>query len=309
MKRNFPLVLLFHSSLTHSLLIHSLLILSCWLGLWSVSIQAEEPWRRVTPDVVYGHKDGLALTYDVITPAKNKNGAAVLFMMSGGWVSRWVPPETVVRPTVPKNPNLFEKIVRAGYTLIIVRHGSSPKYKVPEAVKDVRLALKHVHFTSKKLGIDSQRIGVCGGSAGGHLSLMLGTTGKDGLPTPSIVNSASSRVKAVVAYFPPTFLKGYVTDPKFVKRFPALSFAEKDADKFSPLSQVTPDDAPTLLIHGDKDELVPLTHSERITKEFERQKISHKLIVMKGAGHGFPGKQGQEAEAALIGWFNQYLAK
>ncbi len=279
------------------------------LCLFSSTLSADEPWRKIQPDVVYGHKDGMALTYDVIAPIKKKNGAAVVFMVSGGWVSRWVPPQALVRNTEPENKNLFEKIVGSGYTLILVRHGSSPRYKVPEAVNDVRLALKHVHFTSKKLGIDPKRIGVCGGSAGGHLSLMLGTTGKDGIQDASIVNSASSRVKAVVAYFPPTFLKGYVNDPKFVRQFPALDFDEKDVERVSPLSHVTKDNAPTLLIHGDKDELVPLIHSERITKEFENKKVRHRLIVIKDAGHGFRGEKGHRAEKALVDWFDQHLAK
>lgn len=284
----------------------SITFLLCSLVICS-SCFAGEPWRKITPDVVYGHKDGLALTYDVIEPTKNKNGAAVLFMMSGGWVSRWVPPEGMIRPLKSNKPNLWEKIVEAGYTLIIVRHGSSPRYKVPEAVKDVRLAIQHVHFTSKKLGIDPQRIGVCGGSAGGHLSLMLGTTGKDGIKNASIVNSASSRVKAVVAYFPPTYLKGYVSDPQFVKQFPALDFDEEKVDKVSPLSQVSSDDAPTLLIHGDQDKLVPLDHSQKIVKEFQAKNVPHELIVIKGAAHGFNGKDGQRAEKALLDWFNKHL--
>ena len=58
-----------------------------------VSIGAQE----ITPDVVYGHKDGLALTYDVIHPTGTSNGAAVAFMVSGGWVSRWRPPEQMAR--------------------------------------------------------------------------------------------------------------------------------------------------------------------------------------------------------------------
>ena len=284
-----------------------LLVFICSLYLCSKEALCEDAWRKITPDVVYGHKDGMALTYDVIEPTRNKNKAAVLFMMSGGWVSRWIPPETVVRPEKKKIQNLWEKIVGSGYTLIIVRHGSSPKYKVPDAVKDVRLAIKHVHFTANKLGIDSDRIGVCGGSAGGHLSLMLGTTGKDGKPEPTRVDSASSRVKAVVAYFPPTYLNGYVSDPGYRKQFPALKFEEDQVEKVSPIYHVTADDAPTLLIHGDQDKLVPLNHSKKIVKEFDEKKVQHNLIVIEGAAHGFSGPDGSRAEKALIDWFDKHL--
>ena len=96
-----------------------------------------EEWRTITPDVIYGHKAGMALTYDVIQPAKDANGAAIPFMMSGGWVSTWAPPEQFVR-IEKKSLNLFEKIVDRGYTLILVRHGSSPYFKVPDADCDQR---------------------------------------------------------------------------------------------------------------------------------------------------------------------------
>ncbi|MFM7057081.1 MAG: alpha/beta hydrolase, partial [Planctomycetota bacterium] len=132
-----------------------------------------QEWRTITPDVIYGHKAGMALTYDVVRPTEKTNGAVVLFMVSGGWVSIWAPPETVVRPE-KKGLNLFEKIVDRGYTLVLVRHGSSPYFKVPDAVADVKLAVRHVRKQAATYGVDPQRIGVCGGSAGGHLSLVLG---------------------------------------------------------------------------------------------------------------------------------------
>lgn len=255
-------------------------------------------WRTLNPDVVYGHKSGMALTYDVIRPTKNANGAAVVFMVSGGWVSRWFPPEAVVKevPTDPKN--LWEKLVDGGYTLFMVRHGSSPKFKVPEAVDDVRNAIKHIRKNAKEFGVDKNRIGVCGGSAGGHLSLMLGTTGK-----------RTTKVKAVAAYFPPTDLRDIVNDENIKESFPALVFDKELADDVSPLLHVTSDDAPTLLIHGDKDQLVPLYHSEKIVKKFEEAKVQHKLIVLKGAAHGFAGEQAQQAETAVLKWFDEKLKK
>lgn len=247
------------------------------------------------------------MTYDVIAPRENRNRAAILFMVSGGWVSRWFPPATVVRDPQPKNLNLFEKIVANGFTLILVRHGSSPKYKVPDAVSDVRQAIKHVHFHAKDYGIDTNRIGVCGGSAGGHLSLMLGTTGKDGVEDPSLAAAASSRVRAVVAWFPPTYLNGYVEDPKYRQQFPALTFEKKKVKSVSPLYHVTQDDAPTLLVHGDQDQLVPLVHSQKIVEEFKKAGVQHRLIVVKGAAHGFSGKDQQQAEEELVSWFRKYL--
>src|SRR5688572_11142203 len=95
---------------------------------------------QIVPDVVYGHKDGMALTYDVIKPAK-PSGAAILWIQSGGWYSTYADPKLFV------GPNKF--FLDKGYTVIIVRHGSAPKYTVPEAVADVRRAVRVIRLNAK----------------------------------------------------------------------------------------------------------------------------------------------------------------
>ena len=260
---------------------------------------------KITPDVVYGHKAGMALTFDVIHP-KEPNGAAVLFMMSGAWVSAWVPPQGFVDPNAPEGFKHFRELVDHGYTLFIVRHGSSPQFKVPEAVADVRRAVRYIRLHAADFKIDPERIGVCGGSAGGHLSLMLGTASDEGnKDSKDDVDRASDRVEAVVAYFPPVDLREWVGD----KRFPALDFDPKLAESISPIVHVSKDDPPTLLIHGDKDDLVKLDNSERILDAFKKDGVACELIVINGAGHGFAGDQGKRASEALIKWFDKYLAK
>jgi acetyl esterase/lipase len=259
----------------------------------------------ITPDVVYGHKAGMALTFDVIRPEK-QNGAAVLFMVSGGWVSFWVPPEIFMNPDAPIGQTHFRQLVDKGYTLFIVRHGSAPQFKVPEAVDDVRRAVRFIRTSAEKLGIDADRIGVCGGSAGGHLSLMLGTASDDGTKdSQDEIERASDRVAAVVAYFPPVKVSEFLA---MKDRFPALDFAPKLADSVSPLLFVTSDDSPTLLVHGDKDDLVKLDQSQRILAAFEKEKVPSELIVIQGAGHGFTGKEAERAATALVEWFDKYLA-
>lgn len=268
---------------------------------------AESDKYKITPDVVYGHKAGMALTFDVIRP-KQPNGAAVLVMMSGGWFSFWVPPETFTDPKVPGYEFLkhISDPVAHGYTVFIVRHGSAPQFKVPEAVSDVRRAVRYIRLNAADFGIDPNRIGVCGGSAGGHLSLMLGTTGDDGdKNAKEEIDRTSDKVEAVVAYFPPVDLREWVGTK--IDKFPALDFDKKLAESVSPLLHVSPSDPPTLLIHGDADGLVKLDNSERILAAFKKDKVPCDLIVMKGAGHGFPGEQGDQASAALVAWFDKYL--
>jgi acetyl esterase/lipase len=265
-----------------------------------------EDTYKITPDVVYGHKAGMALTFDVIQP-KKPNGAGVLFMVSGGWVSFWVPPETVVGPKAPAFFRLFNDLVEHGFTLFIVRHGSSPQFKVPDAVADVRRAVRFVRLNAAKYDVDPSRLGVCGMSAGGHLSLMLGTASDKGnKKAKDEVDRTSDRVAAVVAYFAPVDIREWVGTK--IDKFPALDFDKKLADSVSPILNVSADDPPTLLIHGDADTLVKLDNSERILAAFKKEKVPCDLIVVKGAGHGFAGAQSEHAGKALVAWFDKYLA-
>jgi len=168
--------------------------------------------------------------------------------------------------------------------------------------------VRFIRLNANDYGIDPDRIGVCGGSAGGHLSLMLGTASDEGdRNSKDPVERASDRVAAVVAYFPPVDLREWVGI--WTDRLPALDFDERLARSVSPVLYVTSDDPPTLLIHGDKDGLVTLDNSERIRSAFKAKKVSCDLIVMKGAGHGFAGEQAREASQALVKWFDKYLSK
>jgi acetyl esterase/lipase len=259
---------------------------------------------KIEPDVVYGHKLGLAMTMDVYHPEKEANGAGVLFMVSGGWYSKWAPPEQAL----PR----FQPLLDRGFTVFAVRHGSSPKFSIPEAVSDVRRSVRFIRTNASKFKIDPKRLGVFGMSAGGHLSLTLGTASDEGdAQAADEVDRASDRVAAVVAYVAPTDLRIMVWEapdhlPAY-DRFPALNLPIKEATEYSPIVKVTDDDPPTLLIAGDKDELVPISHSQKIQKVFEEKKVPSEVMVIEGAGHGFGPEDQKRATKAMIDWFEKYL--
>ncbi|HUG89520.1 MAG TPA: alpha/beta hydrolase [Planctomycetaceae bacterium] len=257
----------------------------------------------ITPDVVYGHKHGLAMTFDVFQPKENANGAGVLFMVSGGWYSVWAPPETALP--------MFRPLLAKGFTVFSVRHGSSPKFTVPEAVDDVRRAVRFIRLNAERYAVDPERLGVFGGSAGGHLSLILGTTADDGdAQAADPVLRTSNRVAAVAAYFPPTDLREFVKpESPYYQRFPALRFDQQQAPDMSPLLHVSAGDAPTLLVHGDQDELVPIDHSTKIIAALEEHNVPCELVTIEGAAHGFRGDDNRRAVEALIAWFEKHLGE
>jgi acetyl esterase/lipase len=259
----------------------------------------------ITPDIVYGHKDGMALTFDLLVP-EHTNGATILFLRSGAWYSVWSDPQVAQAD--------WKLFLDHGFQFCIVRHGSAPKYTVPEAAADVRLCVRFLHQRGAELGIDPQRLGVCGESAGGHLTLLLATTGDDGDPAATNeVLRHSSRISTGVAIAPPTDLRGWTTNPpeeiaKIDGLGPPLDFDSNLESAMSPLLHVTPDDASVLLIHGDKDLVVPIEHSQNILKQLQAAHVESRLFVAAGAGHGFsPGRTQQTIRPEMLRWFQERL--
>lgn len=289
-----------HRNPTRLLSIALSIVVTAWSSSSIPAAAAESP--AIVADVVYGHKDGLALTFDVFKPKEKANGAGLLFMVSGGWFSTWIPPEAAVP--------LFRPLTDKGFTVFAVRHGSAPRYNVPEAVEDVRRAVRYIRMKAPDWEVDAERLGVYGGSAGGHLSLMLGLASDGGdANSPDVVLRQSSRVACVVSIFPPTDLREMVPPPEKYKSIPALNFDPKKSPDVSPILHVSKDDPPTLLIHGDKDELVPIAHSENLQAVLKEQEVTHELMVVPGAGHGFAGADQVKVVDALIGWFEKHLAE
>jgi len=262
----------------------------------------------VIPDVVYGHKDGMALTFDVFKTKIHPNGAAVIFIVSGGWISPYIPTDLAL----PR----YQELLNAGFTVITLRHGGSPKYLIPEIVADVRRGVRFIRYHAKDWGIDPNRLGIYGGSAGGHLALMIGLASDNGDATAKEdFMKVSDRVAAVVAYFPPVDLRQIArglnppASGTVLDRFPALNFEKEKAADYSPIVFVTPDDPPTLLIHGDQDDLVNISNSQTIFEAFKKNNVKTDFITIPGAGHGFKGEDAKRAMAATVSWFEQTLVK
>ena len=285
------------------------------------------PYKR-RRDVVYGHKSGMALHMDVFTPKKNAKGVAILALVSGGWFSN----QTTIDS--PFFTHYIDEPVKRGYTVFAVCHGSQPIFTASDAIADVNRAVRYVRYHAREFGIDPQRIGVTGGSAGGHLSLMLGVAGNSGnLQSTDAVERTSSRVQAVACFVPPTDFLNYGEKGKFAfaedgvlsdfrtavdvrefdkhtRRLEHLADKEKIEALFrrlSPLSHVSADSAPTLIFQGDADTLVPLQQAEVMVAKLKKAGVPAELIVKKGANHIWPSMD--KDMARLVDWFDKHLKK
>ena len=136
---------------------------------------AEDPAFDRKEDVIYGRKHGTALTMDIFTPKKDAKEIGVVLVISGGFVSS----HEAIRPA------LVQPLTDRGYTVFAVVHGSQPKFTVPEIVEDMHRAVRFIRYHAREYKVDPERLGVTGASAGGHLSLLLGTSGRPGDPKAS----------------------------------------------------------------------------------------------------------------------------
>ena len=118
----------------------------------------------------------------------------------------------------------------------------------------------------------------------------------------------ASGLAAVVAFFPPVDLRGW-TGPS--EQFPALDFAADLAASVSPLLFVSRDDPPTLLIHGDADTLVPISHSQRMHAALKDAGVTTEFVTIPGGTHGFAGnpEHSRQATELMVAWFERYLLK
>ena len=290
--------------------------------LLSGQIHAEEPSYTRTEDVIYGRKDGTALTLDVFRPKQKQNGAGLIIAVSGGFFSS----HNAINPTFAK------PFLDRGYTVFTVVHGSQPRYTVLEIIQDMNRAVRFIRHHAKDYGIDPNRIGITGASAGGHLSLMLGMAGEKGKSDATDpVDRESSRVQAVACFFPPTDMLNYGATGKALihatdhgKPFrPAFDYRELDKEtnvwttitdpdrlrqmtrEISPITHVSSDDPPTLIIHGDADTLVPLQQSQVMLAKLKEAGVEAKLIVKPGAGHGWLSMLSDMN--TLADWFDAHL--
>src|SRR5437660_8674589 len=118
------------------------IVLAIFLLVVPVSAQSQEtPYTR-TADVIYGRKFGTALTLDVFTPKKDANGAAIIFVVSGGWYSD----HNGISGAVPL---YIQPLVEKGYTVFAVCHGSNPKYTIPEILDDLHRSVRFIRHNAK----------------------------------------------------------------------------------------------------------------------------------------------------------------
>jgi acetyl esterase/lipase len=257
-------------------------------------------------ELIYGRKDGVALTMLHIKPRVKSNNKAIVWVIAGSWFSSYQQAERTIRPSA--------MYVDKGFTVFLVILGSQPRYAIPDEIEDLKRAIRYVRYNAKKFEINPGQIGITGGSAGGHLSLAVAMADEkiDSMAQDPI-NRVSSRVQAAAVLYPPTDCLNWGGPGfNFINNkslqvansiYGALDFTKwnqltstydhitdssariKIAREMSPIYYVSPDDPPIFIIHGDADNVVPLQQSASFVARLKQEGIQNKFIIKKGGVH------------------------
>ena len=259
-------------------------------------------------NITYGKAGDTELKLDLARPQGNGPFPAIVFIHGGGWSGG---NRQAYRGQIQEAAK--RGYVAATISYRLMKYDEAKKETTtadpifPAQIHDAKAAIRWVRANAKKYHVDPDRIGVTGGSAGGHLSLLVGLTDpSSGLEGDSGNPDQSSRVQAVVNVFGPTDM-AYCYEKSSVawifRLFMGGTPAEA-AERYkaaSPITYVSKDDPPVLTLHGDQDALVPVEQARMLDEKMKAAGASHTLIVFKGQGHGFGGEDGKEGGGCHLG--------
>jgi acetyl esterase/lipase len=280
------------------------------LGFAAAPLRAAEV--VVEKGITYGKGGEKNLKLDLARPEQSSGLLpAIVYIHGGGW-------QGGSRDTYH---NDIQEAARRGYVAVTISYrltdpdkNHKPKHPFPAQVEDVKCAVRWLRANADKYHVDPNRIGATGGSAGGHLSLMLGVLGESnkfegtgGHP------GVSSRVQAVVNYFGPTDLIQLSASSKRVAEILDVLLdgpPEKQAASYraaSPITYVAKNDPPILTVHGTADPVVPVEQATEFDAAMKKAGASHQLMLLEGEGHGFKEPAAKKAQDATFKFFDEHL--
>ena len=258
-------------------------------------------------DLEYARVDETPLLLDLYRPT-NVEGRPplIVWVHGGGWRAG------------NKERTQYVWLAQAGYALASINYRLSNKAKFPAQIHDCKSAIRWLRANADPYGYDATRIGVAGSSAGGHLVALLGT-GADVAALEGGVGgnlTHSSRVQAVVDLFGPADLARMPDNPTRKRAGPvALLLGGHPADRpdlatlASPITHVTSDDAPFLILHGDQDRLVPVEQSRVFDARLDAAGVESALHVLEGSGHGGRGFNSAEMRTVVLQFFDRHIKR
>jgi len=269
------------------------------------------PGTKLLRDIPYVKNGGERQQLDIITLTTPKPAPLIVWIHGGGWVGG---SKSILRVL---------NFAREGYAVAAINYRFAQQAVFPAQIEDCKSAIRFLRAHAKEYNIDPQRIGVWGESAGGHLAALLGTTGDDKSLAGKDPENAdqSARVQCVVDYFGPTDLLqipamagpdvkyDFLGPESLLTRLLGGPMNQKAALAAiaNPITHITKNDPPFLVVHGTADPIVPLGQSKILCEALQKAGVPAELITVKGAGHGL-GIYGDQTVAAKVkAFFHEHL--
>jgi acetyl esterase/lipase len=274
------------------------------VAFFSSSVMAQEPKSTPKPpklpdgvvleaDIVYGKAGERELHLDLVRPEKEptKPLPVIAFIHGGGWRNG------NKRGGVG---NVAALVATGNYIGVSIEYRLTGEAIWPAQINDCKAAIRWLRANAATYHIDPDRIAVWGGSAGGHLVSLLGTSGDVADLEGNNGNSGySSRVNAVVDYCGPSDLLAFIDSEVMQKPDSPLALLfggpvqehKAEAKQASPVTYVTSDDPSFLVVHGTVDPLVPLAQAETLTTALKKAGVPVTFIRMEGGGHSIRGPE------------------
>lgn len=258
---------------------------------------------QLKADVAYANIGGKPLLMDVyrsdISPSRPQ--PLVVLVHGGGWCSG----------NRKQMADMAVGLARLGYCAVTVEYRLAPQVHFPEPLSDVKTAIIYLKSHAAEFNIDPSRIGIVGGSAGGHLALLVAVTNSEVNSLSASSKANLSLAKAVVSIAGPTDLTQKFSAPAtdVVKGLMGRDFstnAQAYAEA-SPVHWVNSNSAHLLLIHGDQDEIVPFGQAKEMLERSRAAGAQVALVVLRGGHHS--GGASEQDNQSSVKQIVEFLAK
>ena len=288
-----------------------ILLLSCSSKQTSTPQPTPQPTGTPTPsklygetltDVVYCTMDSSLQKMDVYFPDSGGQWPALVYVHGGSWMHG-----------DKSEAAMFARGMTAqGYLVVSINYRLYPAGKFPTMIEDVKCAVRSLRAHANEYNLDPNRIAAIGPSAGGHLVSLLGTSDEGAGWDVGEYLDQSSRVQAVIAMAAVTDLSRNFPNAN-IENMKLVGFGEHNIAQASPITHVTADDPPFLLIHGERDTLVPYEQSQLMYERLVQTNVPAQLVIVKNAGHSFVAPDGSatptlaEINQMILNFLAQYL--
>lgn len=249
-------------------------------------------------DLEYAVAEGESLALDLYLPKKPTSAPPlVVWIHGGGWRNG---------DKAQVNRAILQ-LSEEGYAVASINYRLEDLYIHPKQIHDCKGAVRWLRAHAGKYGYDATRIAVGGGSAGGHLALLLGLSGgvADLEGTVGGNPDLAGAVQAIIDLYGPAGL------PELAKNSARFNRAHKfDAQQLihaSPLTYLSADDPPVLIIHGDQDKTVPVEQSKLLHERYQKSGLSSELHIIEGVGHGGSVFSNKERSAVIKAFLDKHI--